>query len=111
MEAYKIQYDGKEFTVSEKPCEVYSTPGDSCISFCSDRTKALAIAAKKNNLLTKSAEAYCKDSKLILVRKCKNCGEYFRIEGVKLVLRMPTTCRKCNYVPKGCFFNRFDSVV
>lgn len=111
MFVYEIKYNGEAFVASSEPVEMYSTPLSYEITFAGTKEQAEAIATKKTKRLAKSVEQYSKNTSLILMSKCKKCGNFYRISSKREALLLEKKCYSCTFVKKhGVFFNRFDMV-
>lgn len=107
----KLNITGEAFVASSEPVEMYSTPLSYEITFAGTKEQADAIAAKKTKRLTKSIEKYSKNTSLILMSKCKKCGNFYRISSKREATLLERKCYSCTFVKKhGVFFNRFDMV-
>lgn len=79
MKVLKVYYNGNEFTYDKEMIDMPSeTPSDETIHFVLNEKDAEGLIETLNNDLKKSVDEMG-NYRDFIVRKCKDCGEYFVI--------------------------------
>lgn len=75
---YKVYFDGEKFVAEDERSKVQALPAYS-LTHWSDTKAHADKAAKNDNAHLKAEEANMVDDKDFIIRKCKDCGEYFMV--------------------------------
>lgn len=75
---YKVYFDGEKFVAEDVKSEVQAVKGDTPVWWMDKASRAVSTAAEHNEHL-KLTESDMTDDKDVVVRKCKECGEYYMI--------------------------------
>ena len=106
MVGYKIYFDGEKFVMDENMSEVESTPRDSVISWNVALDTAIAAVDSLNKSHKSKPEELIK-AKDFLIRKCKDCNNYFILDGMQVEwferrdLKLPCRCIACRKKKKN----------
>lgn len=106
MVGYKIYYDGEKFVMEDEKSLVENTPNDSVVSWNAGLDTAIAAVDSLNKSHKSKLEELIK-AKDFLIRKCKDCNAYFRLDAMQVEwferrdLKLPCRCIACRKKKKS----------
>lgn len=106
MVGYKIYYDGEKFVMEDKKSIVENVPSDSVVSWNAGLDTAIAAVDSLNKSHKSKPEELIR-AKDFLIRKCRDCNNYFILGGRQVEwfehrdLKLPCRCMVCRKKEKS----------